>query len=91
MRFWLRLETRQSHRNNQRNRRYSLLVVNGLGTFHFMAPECLKDKKSGKGGYSGQQADIWSLGVVLYCIVERKLPFYDENLLQLFQKIESEK
>lgn len=56
-----------------------------------MAPECLRDKKTDKKGYSGQLADIWSLGVVFYCVLELKLPFFDENLLQLFNKIEGEK
>jgi [calcium/calmodulin-dependent protein kinase] kinase len=46
-----------------------------------MAPECLKENKNDKSGFDGKLADIWSLGVVLYCIVELKLPFQDDNML----------
>ena len=54
-----------------------------------MAPECLKENKNEKSGYLGQLADVWSLGVVMYAISELKLPFQDENMLQLFNKIQT--
>ena len=34
-----------------------------LGTFHFMAPESLKEAKNNSAGYVGVKCDIWSLGV----------------------------
>ncbi|CAD8092914.1 unnamed protein product [Paramecium primaurelia] len=60
------------------------------GTFQFVAPECLREnKKSDIPGYNGHLADIWSLGVVLYCIVELRLPFQSEIMLELFNQIET--
>ncbi len=52
-----------------------------------MAPECLKENKQDKSGYVGQMADVWSLGVVMYCVITLKLPFSDDNMMQLFNKI----
>jgi 5'-AMP-activated protein kinase catalytic alpha subunit len=37
--------------------------------------------------YVGLSSDIWSAGVVLFCILTGKLPFDDENLKQLYKKI----
>ena len=56
------------------------------GTYHFMAPESLKDSKD-KSGFYGQQADIFSLGVTFYCLLYQKLPFYHDNMLELFNQI----
>lgn len=29
--------------------------------------------------FSGKAADIWALGVTLYCMIFNKLPFWDET------------
>lgn len=56
------------------------------GTFHFMAPECLKCDGS-EDGYDGRLADIWSLGITLYSMVYLKLPFFDFSLVELIENI----
>ncbi|EAR85339.3 Serine/Threonine kinase domain protein (macronuclear) [Tetrahymena thermophila SB210] len=58
------------------------------GTYHFMAPESLSDSNQ-KNGYDGKKADIWSLGVTFYCMVYLKLPFYHDNLMELFEMIQN--
>jgi len=56
------------------------------GTFHFMSPECLKCEGA-VDGYDGRLADVWSLGITLYCMTYLKLPFFDFSLVQLIENI----
>ena len=37
-----------------------------------------------------QAADIWSLGVTLFSLVYGKVPFHDENILALYNKIRTQ-
>lgn len=48
------------------------------GTTNYIAPEIIKEtgKIFSSGGYSGQPADIWSSGVILYNMVSGENPFY---------------
>ena len=50
------------------------------GTPYYMAPEVLE------GSYS-KQADIWSLGVLLYTLISGYLPFQGSNAAEVFRKI----
>ncbi|HSC29315.1 MAG TPA: protein kinase, partial [Vicinamibacterales bacterium] len=52
-----------------------------LGTVAYMAPELVT------GGTADQRSDVWALGVVLYEILARQLPFRVENELALLQAI----
>ncbi|KAL4440774.1 hypothetical protein ABPG74_013755 [Tetrahymena malaccensis] len=40
-------------------------------------------------GYDGHMADIWSLGVILFFTISGRLPFEDENVAKLLEKIVS--
>ena len=52
------------------------------GTPYYMAPEVLH------GSYQAQ-ADIWSLGVLLYTLVSGYLPFQGNNSKEVFDKIKA--
>lgn len=45
------------------------------GTIRYADPEILKKKP-----YSGEQADIWALGIILYCLLCGDMPFEDDIL-----------
>ena len=50
----------------------------------FMSPEILQP-----GSYSGQAADLWSLGIILYTLLAGHYPFSDTSLPHLYAKIQS--
>ena len=52
------------------------------GTPAFMAPEIISG-----GGYEGFGSDIWSLGVVLYCLLTGTLPFRGNSATELNNNI----
>ncbi len=56
-------------------------IVDAVGTPSYMSPEQIM------GGELSQQADIYSLGVVMYQLLCGRLPFSAENQYDLIQKI----
>ncbi|KAK7507429.1 hypothetical protein BaRGS_00001364 [Batillaria attramentaria] len=56
------------------------------GSPAYAAPELISGKQ-----YLGSEADIWSMGVLLYALLCGYLPFDDEKLSHLYRKIQSGK
>jgi serine/threonine protein kinase len=55
------------------------------GSPAFMPPELCSAEQ--RGPISGKAADIWSMGVTLYCLMHGCVPFSNENLLGLHEMI----
>jgi len=65
----------------------SVQVENGMletscGSPHYACPEVVRGIR-----YDGRKADTWSCGVILYALVVGCLPFDDDNLRVLLEKV----
>ncbi|KAG8454955.1 hypothetical protein GDO86_001248 [Hymenochirus boettgeri] len=52
------------------------------GSPAYAAPELIQGK-----AYIGSEADIWSMGVLMYALICGYLPFDDDNVMMLYKKI----
>ncbi|EEY68128.1 protein kinase [Phytophthora infestans T30-4] len=58
-------------------------VSTTAGTYAFMGPETLKG-----GEYSAYAADIWAMGISIHALAFGTIPFYDPDVVTLFEMIE---
>uniref|UniRef100_A0A7S4W472 Protein kinase domain-containing protein n=1 Tax=Ditylum brightwellii TaxID=49249 RepID=A0A7S4W472_9STRA len=68
-----------SHAVTPQNQGY---LSTSCGSPHYASPEILNGKP-----YLGYPVDIWSTGVVLYCLICGRLPFRDKDVQERFGKI----
>ena len=61
-------------------------VKEQCGTPAYIAPEIIANE-----GYSGFASDIWSLGVVLYAMIQGTVPYKARNMKDLLSLIKKEK
>ncbi|ONH68016.1 Serine/threonine protein kinase KIN1 [Cyberlindnera fabianii] len=65
---------------------YEALLKTYCGSLYFAAPELLSAHP-----YIGPEVDVWSFGVVLYVLVCGKVPFDDQSVSVLHEKIKKGK
>ncbi|GJQ85398.1 hypothetical protein Trydic_g10172 [Trypoxylus dichotomus] len=58
------------------------MLETSCGSPHYACPEVIRGEK-----YDGRKADVWSCGVILYALLVGALPFDDDNLRQLLEKV----
>lgn len=64
-----------------------MTTAKSAGSPAFLPPELCIAKH---GGISGKAADIWSMGVTLYCLRFGKIPFEQTGVLQLYESIKND-
>ncbi|KAF9244666.1 Pkinase-domain-containing protein [Melanogaster broomeanus] len=62
------------------------LLQTACGSPHYAAPEVIMGKE-----YNGCASDIWSCGVILFAFLAGRLPFDDEDLVALLEKVKAGK
>lgn len=58
------------------------LLETSCGSPHYACPEVIRGEH-----YDGRKADVWSCGVILYALLVGALPFDDDNLRVLLEKV----
>jgi serine/threonine protein kinase len=44
------------------------------GTIYYLAPEVADNKR-----FYNEKCDMWSIGVIMYCLITKKFPFHHKN------------
>ena len=64
-----------------------MLTAKSAGSPAFLPPELCVTKH---GDISGKAADIWSMGVSLYCLRFGRIPFERSGVLELYEAIKND-
>ena len=64
-----------------------MMTAKSAGSPAFLPPELCVSRH---GGISGKAADIWSMGVTLYCLYFGKVPFEKLGVLDLYESIKND-
>ncbi|KJE96855.1 CAMK/CAMKL/BRSK protein kinase [Capsaspora owczarzaki ATCC 30864] len=60
------------------------MLETSCGSPHYASPEVIRGVK-----YDGRGADIWSCGIILFALLTGNLPFDDENIHRLLNKVKT--
>nr|XP_022341133.1 sucrose non-fermenting protein kinase 1-like isoform X2 [Crassostrea virginica] len=69
----------------QCNERDTILRTS-CGSYAYTAPEVIRAK-----GYSGFRSDIWSLGIILFAMVNGRLPFNDAQIAEMEEEMKMQR
>ncbi|WOO84664.1 Serine/threonine-protein kinase HSL1 [Vanrija pseudolonga] len=58
------------------------MLETSCGSPHYASPEIVAGK-----AYNGSASDIWSCGIILFALLTGRLPFDDDNIRALLQKV----
>src|ERR1700761_8084137 len=64
-----------------------MMTAKSAGSPAFLPPELCVTKH---GDISGKAADIWSMGISLYCLRFGKIPFERSGVLELYEAIKND-
>ncbi|KAI6082891.1 Pkinase-domain-containing protein [Hypoxylon rubiginosum] len=64
-----------------------MMTSKAAGSPAFLPPELCQAKH---GDVSGKAADVWSMGISLYCLRYGRLPFKRDNILDMYEAIRTE-
>ncbi|GMK58508.1 hypothetical protein CspeluHIS016_0505400 [Cutaneotrichosporon spelunceum] len=60
------------------------LLETSCGSPHYASPEIVAGRS-----YNGTASDIWSCGIILFALLTGRLPFDDDNIRTLLQKVKT--